>query len=98
MTLAVLSIVDLAIGLWWVAAASTVASLLLARAAWRGAIPKMPGAFAASAIGCAATSYWFNVFHVFGTAPLEMRRGASAILWPAVAIVAWRLGRQGVLR
>lgn len=98
---AAVSVVNLVIGLWWVAAASTAAAILLARAAWRGAIPKLPGAFAASAIGCAATSYWFDVFDVFdvfGVAPIEMRRGASVILWPAIAFVASKLARQTVLR
>lgn len=86
------ALVDIIVGLWWVAITSTTAAVLSIRAAWLGVIPKFAGMFGASALGCLATSYWLDIFDLVpGAVASDMRRGAAAVLWPAVAFVLWKL-------
>lgn len=86
------ALVDLIMGLWWVAVTSSVLTVFGICAAWLGVIPRLAGMVASSAVGCIAASYWFDIIDIAPQATADMRRGAGVILWPAIAwCVAWLL-------
>lgn len=92
------ALVDLILGLWWVAIFATVASVLFAVAAWNGALPHFAGMVTASALLLIGASYWIDIAAgpSFGT--IDMRRGAGLALWPAVAWIAVWLTRRAKAR
>ena len=81
------ALVDVILGLWWAAIASTTAAILAMRAVWFGVVPRLAGAITAVGIGIIAASYWCDIADVASGATLDMRRGASVILWPAIGWV-----------
>lgn len=76
--------VEFTVGLWWVAATATAATVVGFRATWLGVIPKCVGAMGASALGLVALSYWSDILGAPAAATMDMRRGASFVLWPAI--------------
>jgi hypothetical protein len=77
-------LVEFTLGLWWVALTSTAAAVLAVRAVWFGVIQKCVGAMGASALGFVALTYWLDILGTPAVATMDMRRGASFVLWPAI--------------
>lgn len=85
-----MSILDNALGLWWVAVWATGAALTTLVGAMRGASRhRTPRLMLGVALVGIAVSYWWELSPGSLGGPAEMRRGAGMVLWPALMWAAW---------
>lgn len=85
-----MSILDNLFGLWWVAITSALAAAYTLYGAMKGAPQhRMARIMLGVATAAISVSYWWDLTSEAVLGPMEMRRGAGIVWFPALLWTAW---------